>query len=199
MHRPIGVTVLALLAGLAGLFEVWRALVFLGVAKFTFVGKEVSFSEAQWGSALWAILIAVIWFWVAAGFWNLRAYAWSFGNFIAIFTVIFGFFALLSGAGTMESETVGWLLAIIIFFYLNYPGVRNAFMEHEMSLLTPEQRAAMEQMQAAQLAMAQATAGSAAAPPPAAATAAAPAPAPAAPPPPSTPPAPPSDSGTASG
>jgi hypothetical protein len=198
MQRPIGVTILALLAGLAGIFEIWRALVFLGVAKFTFVGKEVSFSEAQWGSALWAILIAVIWFWVAAGFWNLRAYAWSFGNFIAIFTIIFGFFALLSGAGTMESETVGWLLAIIIFFYLNYPGVRNAFMEHEMSLLTPEQRVAMEQMQAAQLAMAQATAATAAAPAPSAAAPAAPAPAPAAPPP-STPPAPPSDSGTASG
>ena len=193
MHRPIGVTILALLAGLAGLFEIWRMLVFLGVTSFTFVGKEVSYPTAQWGPALWAALIALIWFWVAAGFWNLRAYAWSFGNFIAIFTVIFGFFALLGGS-TMEAETVGWLLAIIIFFYLNYPGVRNAFMEHEMSLLTPEQRAAMEQMQAAQVAMAQATAATAAAPAPAAAPAAAPAPA--APPPP--PPAPPADSGTSS-
>jgi hypothetical protein len=196
MHRPIGITILALLAGLAGLFEVWRALVFLGIAKFTFVGKEVSFSDPQWASALWALLIAAIWFWVAAGFWNVRAYAWSFGNFIAIFTIIFGFFALLGSAGTMESETVGWLLAIIIFFYLNYPGVRNAFMEHEMSLLTPEQRVAMEQMQAAQIAMAQATTAGAAAPAPAAAAPAPAAPAPSAPPP---PPAPPADSGTPQG
>jgi hypothetical protein len=197
MQRPIGVTVLALLAGLAGLFEVWRALVFLGIAKFTFVGKEVSFSDPQWASALWAILIAAIWFWVAAGFWNVRAYAWSFGIFISIFTIIFGFFALLGSAGTMESETLGWLLAIIIFFYLNYPGVRNVFMEHEMALLTPEQRVAMEQMQAAQLAMAQATAAGAAAPAAAAAPApAAPAPAPAAPPP---PPAPPADPGAPQG
>ncbi len=193
MHRPIGITILALLAGLAGLFEVWRALVFLGIAKFTFVGQEVSFPDPQWGSALWAVLIAAIWFWVAAGFWNLRAYAWSFGNFIAIFTVIFGFFALLSSQGTMESETVGWLLAIIILFYLNYPGVRNAFIEHELSLMTPEQRAAYDQMQAAQVAMAQASAAGAAAP--AAAAPVAPAPAvPSAPPP--APPAPPSDSGT---
>jgi hypothetical protein len=186
MHRPIGITILALLAGLAGLFEIWRALVFLGIAKFTFVGKEVSFTEAQWGSALWALLIAAIWFWVAAGFWNLRAYAWSFGVFISIFTVIFGFFALLGNAGTMESETVGWLLAIAIFFYLNYPGVRDVFVQHEMSLLTPEQKVAMEQMQAAQLAMAQATAATAAAPAAAAAAAAAPPP----------PPPPPADPGT---
>jgi hypothetical protein len=163
MHRPIGVTILALLAGLAGLFEIWRALVFVGAVSFTFIGKAVTFTEPQWGSALWALIIAGIWFWVAAGFWNVRGYAWSFGIFISIFTVIFGFFALLGGS-TMEAETVGWLLAIAIFFYLNYPGVRDVFVQHEMSLLTPEQKAAVEQMQAAQLAMAQATAVSAAAP-----------------------------------
>jgi hypothetical protein len=178
MNRPIGVTLLAVGAGLAGLFEVWRALVFVGVASFTFVGKPVTFTEAQWGPAFWAVILALIWFWVAAGFWNVRAYAWSFGNFISLFTIIFGFFALLGGQGTMESETVGWLLAIGIFFYLNYPGVRDQFIQHELSLMTPEQRAAAEQMQAAQVAMMQATAASAAAP------AAAPAARPAPPPPP---------------
>ncbi len=179
MHRPLGVTVLAVLAGLAGLFQIWRILVFLGIASFTFVGKSVSFSgNPQWGYAIWAAILAAIWFWVASGFWNVRAYAWSFGNFISIFTIIFGFFALIGNAGTMESETVGWLLAIVVFMYLNYPGVRNAFVEHEMSLLTPAQKEAMAQMQAAQDAMMRATAASA----PAAATAAAPAPV--APPPP---------------
>ena len=194
MHRPIGVTLLAVGAGLAALFEIWRTLVFLGIVNWTFLGKEVSFKEAQWGSALWAILLAAIWIWVAEGFWNVRAYAWSFGIFISLFTIIFGFFALLGGAGTMESETVGWLLAIaifagstteaesfgillavIIFFYLNYPGVQEQFVAKEKSLLTPEQLAALEQMQAAQAQMAQATAASQSVTPP--------------PPPPAAPPA----------
>ena len=78
---------------LAGLFEIWRTLVFLGIANFTFVGKEVAFKDPQWGQAFWAILLAAIWFWVAEGFWNVRAYAWSFGIFISLFTLIFGFFA----------------------------------------------------------------------------------------------------------
>jgi len=185
MHRPIGITILAVAAGLAGIFQIWRALVFIGAVSFTFVGKPVTFTEAQWGPAFWAVLIALIWFWVAAGFWNVRAYAWSFGSFIAIFTVIFGFFAILGGS-TTEAETVGWFLAIAIFFYLNYPGVRDQFMQHELSLMTPEQRAAAEQMQAAQLAMAQATAAGASAPP-AAST-----------PTPPSPPAPPADTGTSS-
>ena len=183
MHRPLGVTLLAVGAGLAGLFEVWRVLVFLGVASWTFVGQTVSFSEPQWGQAIWAGLIALIWFWVAAGFWQVRLYAWSFGQFIALFTVIFGFFAILAGNATTESEMIGWLLAIAIFFYLNYPGVRNTFTEHEVALMTPEQRAAFEQMQAAQLAMARATVAPAAAPAAAAPAASAPPPPPAAPPP----------------
>jgi len=173
MHRPIGVSVLAALAGIAGLFEIWRTLVFLGLVKFTFVGNEVAFPTAQWGQALWALLLAAIWFWVAMGLWNMRAYAWSFGIYISLFTLIFSFFAILGSNGTTESEFVAMFLAIIIFMYLNYPGVRNQFMEHEMSLLTPEQRAAMEKAQAANAAAAQAMA------------------APAAPAPPTTPPAPP--------
>ena len=62
-------------AGLAGLLEIWRAAVFMGWVSWTFVGKSVSFPEPQWGQVLWAILLAAIWFWVAAGFGNVRAYA----------------------------------------------------------------------------------------------------------------------------
>ena len=180
MHRPIGVTLLAAGAVLAALVELWRMLVFMGVVSFNFVGKDVSFNEAQWGQALWALLLAAIWLWVAAGFWNVRAYAWSFGIFISIFTLIFGFMALLFGS-TIEAETVPWLLAGAIFLYLNYPGVRNAFAEHELSLLTPEQREAMTKLQAANEAAARAMAAPSTPPPAAPPTP--PAQPPAAPPP----------------
>ena len=157
MSRPIGVSLLALGAGIAGLFEIWRTLVFLGIVNWTFVGKEVSFKDPQWGQAIFAILLAAIWFWVATGFWNLRAYAWSFGVFISLFTLIFGFFAAI-GSSSLEAEFVPMFIALLIFFYLNYPGVQQKFVEHEMSLMTPEQRAALAQMQAANAAMAQASA-----------------------------------------
>src|SRR4051794_39637084 len=153
MNRPIGVTLLAVGAGLAGLFEIWRAAVFMGWVNWTFIGKEVAFSDPQWGQVLWALVLAGIWFWIAAGFWNVRAYAWSFGIFISLFTLIFAFFAVL-GSSTLESEFVGMFLALVIFMYLNYPGVQQHFVEHEMSLMTPEQRAAVAQMQTAQAAMA---------------------------------------------
>ena len=91
MQRPIGVTLLAIGSALVGLAEVWRALVFMGWVNFNFVGQDVSFNDPQWGQVFWAVILAAIWFWVAAGFWNVRAYAWSFGNFMAVFTLIWGF------------------------------------------------------------------------------------------------------------
>ncbi|HYI22265.1 MAG TPA: hypothetical protein VEX62_06475 [Candidatus Limnocylindrales bacterium] len=164
MHRPIGVTLLAIGAAVAGLFQVWRILVFLGIAKFNFIGNEVAFSQPQWGQAFWAFIMAAIWFYVAAGFWGMRGYAWSFGIFIALFTMIFGFFAILGGSATTESELVGWALSIAIFFYLNYPGVRDQFINAEMSRLTPEQRVAVENAARANAAAAQAMAAPAAVP-----------------------------------
>jgi hypothetical protein len=189
MQRPIGVTLLAIGSALVGLAEVWRALVFMGWVNWTFIGREVSFTEPQWGQVFWAVILAVIWFWVAAGFWHVRAYAWSFGNFMAVFTLIWGFTALLFGS-SIEAESIPWLLAGAIFFYLNYPGVRDRFIEKEMSLLTPEQRAAMEKLQAANMAAAQAMAAPASAP--------ASTPPPASPPPAAPPPAAPPPSDTSS-
>jgi hypothetical protein len=40
------------------------------------------------------------------GLWNMRAYAWSFGIYISLFTMIFSFFAILGSNGTVESEFV---------------------------------------------------------------------------------------------
>jgi hypothetical protein len=191
MQRPIGVTLLAIGAGVAGLYQLWMAAVYLGWFSFNMVGKTVSFPSPQWGAALWSVLIALIWFWVAAGFWNVRAYAWSFGNFISLFTLIWGFFALLFGS-SVEAESIPWLLAGVIFLYLNYPGVQKHFVDNELSRLTPEQRAAIENLNAANAAAARAGVPGAGVAMPAAATAPAAAPAaPAAPP--AAPPAPPTD------
>lgn len=148
MHRPIGVIILAGAAALAALAQLYAALVYMSVLSFDFVGKDVSFPDPQWGAALWTLLIAGIWLWVALGFWNLRAYAVRFGLFISLFTLVWGFFALLFGS-SYEAQTIPWLLAGIIYLYLSYPGVQKPFYDNEMAKLTPEQRDAMDAMDAA--------------------------------------------------
>ena len=149
MSRPIGVILLAAGAGLAGLYNHYMMHVYMGLVNYEILGQAVKFDEAQWGAALWTLLIAAIWLWVAAGFWNLRAYAVQFGLFISLFTLIWGFFALLFNNGAVEFTTIPWLLAGAIYLYLSYPGVQQAFVENERSKLTPEQIAAMEALEAA--------------------------------------------------
>jgi hypothetical protein len=201
MQRPIGVTLLAIGAGLLGVLQIYRMLIFGGILSFDYgIGKTVTFPNPQWGQILWCAIIAAIWFYEAVGFWNLRGYAWGFGNFIALFTVIWGFFSILAAGSSTELESLVWIISIAIYFYLNYPGVREHFVKQEMSRLTPEQRAAMEQLQAANASAAAAMAAPApayttpapAAPPPAAPPPAAPPPAA---PPPAAPPPPPVDEG----
>ncbi len=180
MNRPIGVTLLAVGAGLIGIYELYRTLIFMGVLSFNFgIGNTVEFNEPQWGQVFWSLVLAAIWFYEAKGFWQLRAYAYSFGIFIAFFTLIWGFFSALGGS-SLEAETIPWFLALVILLYLQYPGVRDHFIKTEMDRMTPEQRAAYDQLAAANAAaMAANAAAKAPAPAPAPAAApAAPAPAP---------------------
>ncbi len=113
MRRPIGVTILAALSFVAGLSNLWRVGVYMGWFEFDFLGnKGVQLQDANWAAAIWALLIAAIWFWVAVNFWNMRAAAWQFGTFISLFTLIWGFFALLFGS-TLQYETLPMLLALV--------------------------------------------------------------------------------------
>jgi hypothetical protein len=155
MRRPIGVTILAALSFVAGLSNLWRVGVYMGWFEFDFLGnKGVQLQDPNWAAAIWALLIAAIWFWVAVNFWNMRAAAWQFGTFISLFTLIWGFFAILFGS-TLQYETLPMLLALVVYVYLMWPGVREAFAQSELSRLTPEQRAAIEQLQAANAAAGQ--------------------------------------------
>jgi hypothetical protein len=144
-------------AGLLSLYQLYKMLVYLSILDFTLLGKEVSFPEVQWGAAFWSLLLAAIWLWVALGFWNLRAYAVQFGLFISLFTLIWGFLAVLFGS-SYEVESIPWLLAGGIYVYLSWPGVQQAFIENERSKLTPEQVAAIEQLETANAAAAAKTA-----------------------------------------
>jgi hypothetical protein len=176
MSRPIGVSLLAVGAGLIGIYELYRALIFMGIVSFNVgIGNTIEFDQPQWGQVFWSLVLAAIWFYEAKGFWQLRAYAYSFGIFIAFFTLIWGFFSALGGS-SLEAETIPWFLALVILLYLQYPGVQQHFIKTEMDRMTPEQRAAYDQLAAANAAAMAANAAAAApaaAPVPAVAAAAA--------------------------
>jgi hypothetical protein len=132
MHRPIGALILGAVAFVAGLYQLYRVLIFAGAVSFTFVGKSVSYNSIQWGPLLWALILAAIWFYVAFGFFSARAYAWMFGVIISMFTLIFSSLAVL-GVSTLEAESVPLLISLIVLLYLFYPGTQQAFADSEVA------------------------------------------------------------------
>jgi hypothetical protein len=130
MKRPIGGMILGVVAGLAGLYQLYLMLIFAGIVSFGFIGQNVSFGSIQWGQFLWSGLMMLIWFWVTAGFFTARLYAWMFGIMISGITLIWSMFAVL-GSATLESMFPSLALSVIVLFYLMYPGTREAFYESE--------------------------------------------------------------------
>jgi len=124
-HRPLGITILAILAGVAFLVNAFVTLLFLGAAPVALLGGTGFFGEALLGAMLWGIM-ALIWGWVAAGLWTLNPQAWLFVVVLSILNLILAFVSML-GATTWEIVLPSVLINAAILIYSLTPGVKEAF------------------------------------------------------------------------
>ena len=177
MKRPIGALALAILTFLQGVYQVYVVLIYLGVTSFSFVGNTVTYPNPQWGQAVLAGIMALIYFWVSYGFWTVRVWAWLYGLLITGFNLLWLVLATVGPVVTMEMVLVPILINLAIFGYLFHPATRLAFYESEGSRMDALMDARQSGVYAASTAPATAAAATSAPAP-----AAAPAPAPAAPP-----------------
>ncbi|SRR5579883_1939484 len=131
-HRPVGVTVLAVLAGVAFILNAFVTLLFLGALPAALFGGTGFFGQALLGAILWGIM-ALIWVWVAVGLWNLNPQAWTFVVIITIFDLILAFVSLL-GTSTWQAVLPSIIVNAAILIYSVTPGVRAAFGHPEQHL-----------------------------------------------------------------
>jgi hypothetical protein len=124
-HRPVGVTILAVLAGIAFIFNAFVTLLFLGAIPASIFGQTGFFGQALLGAFLWGLL-ALIWAWVAYGLWHLDPQAWLFVVIITIFDLILAGISIL-GHSTWEAMLLPILINAIILIYALSPGVKEAF------------------------------------------------------------------------
>jgi hypothetical protein len=125
-HRPIGVTILALLSGLAALFAAIHTLQYLHLLPF-FLGPMTFFGFDLWGALLWGVSTA-IYVWVTRMLWNVDPQGWLF---LVILSCLNIGLALLSaiGGSTLQAETAGIIVNAAVLIYCLYPGVKRAFGE----------------------------------------------------------------------
>ncbi len=127
-QRPFAVTLLAIIAGLAGIVAVLDTLRYLGILPFNipFFGTEVSFFGVSIFGAIMAGIVAVIWFWAAAKLWALDPQGWSFVVVIAIVYIIFDVLAIFGGT-PIDSMWLSLGLTVLALILGLLPGTRAAF------------------------------------------------------------------------
>jgi hypothetical protein len=123
-QRPFGVTVLAILAGIAAVLAVIHALQSLHILPF-FIGEFKVHTFSFWSAFMWA-LMAWVWVSVVTLLWSMDKQAWLFLAVITAFNLILDFTVML-GAGNWSDVSVSFLLNAIILIYIMLPGVKRAF------------------------------------------------------------------------
>lgn len=128
MNRPFTVTLLALLAGLAGIMGVLDVLRLLGIMPVvvnTPLG-ELSFTYTSWFGAIFAAIVAAIWFWAMIRIWNLDPQGWLFVVVIAVVYLIFDVIALIAGT-PWQSVSISVVLSAIALILAILPSTKAAF------------------------------------------------------------------------
>jgi hypothetical protein len=123
-ERPFGVTVLAILAGIAAVLSAIFALQSLGIFPY-FIGPVSVHATNFWQFLMWALMVW-IWVWVVQMLWRVDKSAWLFLAIITVFNLILDFVYMI-GAGQWSDVSVSFLLNGIILIYILLPGTRRAF------------------------------------------------------------------------
>ncbi|MBP1703585.1 MAG: hypothetical protein H6Q38_2692 [Chloroflexi bacterium] len=122
--RPFGVTVLAILAGLAAVLAGVHALQALGILPY-FIGEFKVHAFNFWTFLMWALMVWV-YVWLVQMLWNVDKQAWLFLAVITVFNLILDSMFML-GAGEWSDVSLSFILNAIILIYVMLPGVKKAF------------------------------------------------------------------------
>jgi hypothetical protein len=122
--RPIGVTILAILAGLAAVLAAIHALQALGIFPYM-LGPFSVHALSFWSFLMWALMVWV-YVWLVQMLWRVDKQAWIFLAVITVFNLILDFTVML-GAAEWSDVSLSFLLNAIILIYVMLPGVKRAF------------------------------------------------------------------------
>lgn len=124
--RPFGVTLLALLVGLAFLAALVHTLQMLHLFPIRGpLGEARFFTFDLLGALLWGVM-AAIYLWVFRMLWSLNPQGWLFMVVIAVLNLILAFLSIL-GHSTWQSMLPALVINGLILIYGLLPGTKAAF------------------------------------------------------------------------
>ena len=124
--RPIGVTILALLAALGAIMAVYQTLQWLGIFKTDILWWSVRTTNI-WYALMWGLL-AAIYLWLVRMLWNVDYQGWLFVVVLATLNLILAVASLVFDSGIQFAD-IALTLGVngLILIYGMLPGTREAF------------------------------------------------------------------------
>lgn len=124
--RPFGVTLLALLAGLAFVVALIHTLQMLHLFPISGpFGEAHFFTFDLLGALLWGVM-AAIYLWVFRMLWNLDPQGWLFVVVIATLNLVLAFLSII-GDSTWQSMLPALVVNGLVLIYGMLPGTKAAF------------------------------------------------------------------------
>jgi hypothetical protein len=125
-HRPFGVTLLAILAGLAAVVAFYHGLQLLGILPFK-IGEHKFFApEASWFAAIMWGVLGFIYIWVMRMLWKLDAQGWLFVVILSALNLVMALLSII-GQSTWDAMLPSLLVNGVILLYCLVPSTREAF------------------------------------------------------------------------
>ncbi len=122
--RPVGVTILGVLAAVAAGVNLYHALQFLGILP-VILGRFQFFGQNFWGAMVFSFN-ALLWAFVAWSLLSVKPWAWLFAVVIAVLGLFSAIFALLGGS-ELSAMLPALLINAIVLIYCFTSGVKRAF------------------------------------------------------------------------
>jgi len=124
LHRPFGITLLALFSALAGFVAAVHTLQFLHILPVT-LGPVSFFGFDPVGALMWGIS-AAIWAWVTVNLWMLRPQGLQFLTILAGLNLLLDGISIV-GASTLSAMLPSILINGIVLIYSMVPRTRESF------------------------------------------------------------------------
>jgi hypothetical protein len=121
MKRPFAVTLLAILAAIAGILAIVDVLQYLG-----WLFSPLNFFGGSIFGAILAGIVALIWFWAAQKLWTLDPQGWLFTVSIAAIYLIFDVIAIITGT-PYQFLLAGMIASALALILCILPGTKQAF------------------------------------------------------------------------
>jgi hypothetical protein len=123
-ERPVGVTLLAILALLGALNALVFTLQMLHILP-TYIGPVAFFQFSLIGAFFWGLLF-FIWLAVFRMLWEVQPQGWMFMVLISAFNLFYGIICVI-GASSWQAMAPIIIISALVLLYCMLPGTKAAF------------------------------------------------------------------------